>query len=280
MEISLLTLNLHSYQQHVCDCPFSTMHQHEREVQIIAEAIAQLGIGVVCFQEVGEYMHDPIANPYGESPSNMAFRICSRLRHWKHWYHIYQDWSHIGFHRWREGTAIMSRYPLAHNYSAYVSADQRKDSHLSRKVTLSCIDVPEFGLLHIANVHLSRAEHGFFAEYATLMELVRSRSRFGSRGELLVGDFNAPAGQDAYNHVVGNVAYVDQFYEAHPDRFLEPSCYGRIDGWEDGPARRIDYVFKRSGDPIRIQAMDVIFDGSFHPVVSDHFGYVARFALF
>jgi maltose 6'-phosphate phosphatase len=73
---------------------------------------------------------------------------------------------------------------------------------------------------------------------------------------------------------------VDQFYEAHPDRFLEPSCYSRIDGWEDEPARRIDYVFKRSADPMRIQAMDVLFDGSFHPVVSDHFGYVARFALF
>ena len=76
MELSLLTLNLHTYQQHPRHCAFDTMHRHEREVHIIAEAIAHLRIDVICFQEVGEYMHDPITQPYGESPSNMAFRIC------------------------------------------------------------------------------------------------------------------------------------------------------------------------------------------------------------
>ncbi len=79
MELSLLTLNLHTYEQHPRHCSFDTMHQHEREVQIIAEAIAHLKIDVICFQEVGEYMHDPITHPYGESPSNMAFRICNKI---------------------------------------------------------------------------------------------------------------------------------------------------------------------------------------------------------
>jgi len=82
MELSLLTLNLHTYEQHPRHCSFDTMHQHEREVNIIAEAIAHLKVDVICFQEVGEYMHDPITTPYGESPSNMAFRICKKLRHW------------------------------------------------------------------------------------------------------------------------------------------------------------------------------------------------------
>ena len=91
MELSLLTLNLHTYEQHPRHCSFDTMHQHEREVHIIAEAIAHLKIDVICFQEVGEYMYDPITHPYGESPSNMAFRICNRLRHWGLWYHIHQD---------------------------------------------------------------------------------------------------------------------------------------------------------------------------------------------
>jgi maltose 6'-phosphate phosphatase len=129
------------------------MHQHEREVAIIAEAIAHLRIDVICFQEVGEYMHDPITYPYGESPSNMAFRICNKLRHWGLWYHIHQDWSYIGFNRWREGTAILSRYPMQHNFSDYVSVDRRKDNYMSRNITLSCINVPWFGLLHVANVH-------------------------------------------------------------------------------------------------------------------------------
>jgi maltose 6'-phosphate phosphatase len=280
MELSLLTLNLHTYQQHPRPCPFLTMHEHEREVQLIAEAIAQLQVDVVCFQEVGEYIHDPITTPYGESPSNMAFRVCRRLRHWNLWYHIHQDWSHVGFYRWREGTAIMSRHPLFHNHSAYVSADERKDNYMSRNVTLSCIDVPWFGLLHVANVHLSWAHHGFFEEYSRLGNLIRSRFRFGVRGDLMVGDFNAPAGEDAYNHIVRHGEYVDQFYELHPHRFDESSYHGQIDGWRDGPPRRIDYVFKRNGAPLQVASIDVIFNGYFYPIVSDHFGLLARFQMF
>lgn len=280
MELSLLTLNLHTYQQHPCHCPFETMHRHEREVQIIAEAIAHLHIDVVCFQEVGEYLHDPVTRPYGESPSNMAFRICRRLRHWGLWYHIHQDWSHIGFYRWREGTAILSRYPMRHNYSAYVSCDHRKDNYMSRNITVSCIDVPGFGLLHVANVHLSWAHHGFYEEFENLKRLINSRLHFGVRGEIIAGDFNAPAGGQAYNHVVGHGEYVDQFHELHPHSFYEPSYRGQIDGWKNYPPSRIDYIFKRNGHPMWVQSMDIVFNGSFYPTVSDHFGYLARYRLY
>ncbi|WP_031433265.1 endonuclease/exonuclease/phosphatase family protein [Methylomarinum vadi] len=280
MELSLLTLNLHTYQQHPRHCPFDTMHQHEREAQIIAEAIAHLEIDVICFQEVGEYLHDPVTRPYGESPSNMAFRVCNKLRHWGIWYHIHQDWSHIGFYRWREGTAILSRYPMRHNYSAYVSMDRRKDNYMSRNVTMSCIDVPWFGLLHVANVHLSWGHHGFFEEYWNLRNLIESRRHFGIRADLIVGDFNAPAGEQAYNHIVGNGDYVDQFHELHPHRFYEPSYRGQIDGWINHPPKRIDYIFKGNGQPIRVKTMDSIFNDGFFPVVSDHFGYFARFELY
>ena len=54
---------------------------------------------------------------------------------------------------------------MLHNYSAYVSEDHRKKNYMSRNVTVSCIGVPQFGLLHIANVHLSWAHHGFYEEY-------------------------------------------------------------------------------------------------------------------
>lgn len=277
---SLLTLNLHTYQQHPRHNCFETMHLHEREVHIIAEAVAQQGIDAICFQEVGEYRHDPITHPYGESPSNMAFRICRRLREWGHWFHVHQDWSHIGFQRWREGTAILSRHPLRHNYSAYVSHDCGKDNYMSRNVTLSCIDIPRFGLLHLANVHLSWAHHGFHQEYERLKWLIGSRYHFGVRGDLMVGDFNAPAGEQAYHHIVGNGEYVDQYHELHPQRFYEPTFRGQIDGWRHSPPRRIDYIFKRNGQPLRVREMAPIFNDAFYPAVSDHFGYLARFELF
>lgn len=280
MELSLLTLNLHTYQQHSYSCPFETMHHHEREVQIIAEAIVNLDIDVICFQEVGEYMHDPICNPYGESPSNMAFRICNKLRSWDRWYHIHQDWSHIGFDRWREGSAIMSRYPLLHNHSAYVSQNHEKDNFMSRNITMSCIDVPWFGLLHISNVHLSWTQHGIYDEFNKLKEMIQSRLHFGVRGELIVGDFNAPAGEHAYYHMVEDKQYVDQFYKLHPQRFYEPSYRGQIDGWKNYPPSRLDYIFKRDWSPLETQTMDVIFNDDYYPAVSDHFGYLAGMELF
>lgn len=280
MELSVLTLNLHTYQQHPRHCCFDTMHQHEREVQIIAEAIAHLQIDVIAFQEVGEYMYDPITHPYGESPSNMAFRICNKLRSWGLWYHLHQDWSHIGFYRWREGTAILSRYPMHHNYSAYVSRDHRRDNYMSRNITLSCIDVPWFGLLHVANVHLSWAHHGFYEEFYNLKQLIYSRLHFGVRADLIVGDFNAPAGEQAYQTIVGNGEYVDQYFSVHPQRFYQPSYHGQIDGWKNESPKRIDYIFKRNGSAMQIRTMDLIFNDHFYPVVSDHFGYLARFDLF
>lgn len=280
MAFSLLTLNLHTYQQHPSHNCFETMHLHEREVHIIAEAVAQQGIDVICFQEVGEYRYDPLTHPYGEAPSNMAFRICRRLREWGHWFHIHQDWSHIGFQNWREGTAILSRHPMRHNYSAYVSNDSGRDNYMSRNVTVSCIDLPWFGLLHIANVHLSWAHHGFYQEYDRLKHLIASRRHFGVRGDLMVGDFNAPAGDHAYRHIVGNGEYVDQYHELHPRRFYEPTFRGQIDGWRHSPPRRIDYIFKRNGHPLRVREMTPIFNDAFYPSVSDHFGYLARFELF
>ena len=96
----------------------------------------------------------------------------------------------------------------------------------------------------------------------------------------MVGDFNSPAGEQAYNHIVGNRDYVDQFHELHPHRFYEPSCLDMIDGWKNSSGKRIDYIFKRNGHPMQIQSMNVIFNNDFYPIVSDHFGYLANFEMF
>jgi maltose 6'-phosphate phosphatase len=73
---------------------------------------------------------------------------------------------------------------------------------------------------------------------------------------------------------------VDQFFELHPHRFYEPSYQGQIDGWKGYPPKRIDYIFKRNGSPMKIKAMAVIFNEHFYPIVSDHFGYLARYEMY
>jgi maltose 6'-phosphate phosphatase len=91
--LKILTLNLHCYQEENQDAKFSQ----------IAKAIDDLDIDVVCLQEVGELW----GNGNGDWDSNAAKIIRDRLR--QH-YHLQTDWSHIGFDRYREGIAVLSRY--------------------------------------------------------------------------------------------------------------------------------------------------------------------------
>ncbi len=277
MGFRLLTLNLHTYQEHHCWSLWDTVHAHDREVHIISEAIAQQQVDIVCFQEVGESIYEQMTYPYGWAHSNMAHRIFKRLQSWGLHYNLFQDWSHVGFGIWREGTAIMSKHPMYHNYSTYVSHDHRKDHFMSRNVTMSCIDVPWFGLLHVVNAHLNRQENGCYGEFDAIRHLVYSREHFGVRGGLLVGDFNVTPGSHGYNHMVRSTEYIDQWHELAPHRFHEPTHRGKIAGWEHNDPERIDYILKKNGSPLRIKSMDLIFTDYFFPIVSDHYGYLATF---
>ncbi|MDZ4056144.1 MAG: hypothetical protein U1D69_04125, partial [Polynucleobacter sp.] len=53
-------------------------------------------------------------------------------------------------------------------------------------------------------------------EFYNLKQLIYSRLHFGVRADLIVGDFNAPAGEQAYQTIVGNGEYVDQYFSVHP----------------------------------------------------------------
>jgi maltose 6'-phosphate phosphatase len=78
--LKILILNLHCYQEDNQDEKFSQ----------IANAIGEQGIDIVCFQEVAEFWNDG----KGDWSSNSANIINSRL---KKPYHLYTDWSHLGF---------------------------------------------------------------------------------------------------------------------------------------------------------------------------------------
>jgi maltose 6'-phosphate phosphatase len=281
MEVRFLTLNLHTYQEHHGDI-WHVLQEHEREVYLIAEAIVRENIDVSCFQEVGEHVHDRVATPYGFSESNMAFRIQRKIAEvgGPH-FHLFQDWSHIGFGAWREGVAILSRFPMHDCESPWVSWSKQTNDIASRRIAMCRLDIPWFGRLHIVNAHMNCLELGFKGEFDYLKHLIYSRRRHEERGRLLIGDFNAPAGEEAYRHVVWNGEFIDQWNEANPHRFLEPSHLDRANGWAYPKApRRIDYIFKHSGSSLRIGDMRLIFNGHFYPIVSDHFGCLARFHLY
>ena len=65
-----------------------------------------------------------------------------------------------------------------------------------------------------------------------------------------------------------------------PRHFYEPTHLKRINGWQHRKeATRIDFIFKHLRSSLRINEMRLIFNGHFYPIVSDHFGCLARFHL-
>jgi endonuclease/exonuclease/phosphatase family metal-dependent hydrolase len=154
------------------------LQEHEREVHLIADAIVREDIDLICFQEVGEHLHDHITRPYGFSESNMAFRIQKKIREMcgRH-FHLFQDWSHIGFGRWREGTAILCRYPMYHCASPWVTRNKDTSHLASRQITMCHLEIPWFGWPHIVNAHMHRLEPGFKADFDYLKDKGRSLSR-------------------------------------------------------------------------------------------------------
>jgi maltose 6'-phosphate phosphatase len=90
-----LVLNLHCRQE----------DNQDDKLSQIAEAIGALEVDIVCLQEVAELWNDG----QGDWQTNTARIINERL---VLPYHLVTDWSHLGFERYREGVALLSRYPI------------------------------------------------------------------------------------------------------------------------------------------------------------------------
>jgi maltose 6'-phosphate phosphatase len=260
--LKILILNLHCYQEADQDAKFST----------IARAIDELDVDVACFQEVAELWNDG----RGDWPSNSARIIGSRL---KKPYHLYTDWSHLGFNKYREGVAILSRFPLLHPESRYVSASEDPYNIHARKVVMAGIEVPHIGRLNIFSAHLSWWEDGFQDQFDRLREWAGSRHSDQMIGTLLCGDFNIAAGSKGYRHVIASGEYEDQFLAANGHGAATNIC--RVDDphWSHYLADdyRIDYIFMNKNSDLSATSGRVLFTPEDYGQVSDHCGYLMTF---
>ncbi|MFN3334202.1 MAG: endonuclease/exonuclease/phosphatase family protein, partial [Caldilinea sp.] len=99
----VMILNLHCYQE----------DDQLTKLAMIARAIQELKVDVVCLQEVAEHWNDGA----GDWASNTARIIYEQL---PQPFYLTTDWSHRGFDHYREGAAILSRYPFLRTEARYV----------------------------------------------------------------------------------------------------------------------------------------------------------------
>ena len=260
--LKLMILNLHCYQEDKQDYKLSQ----------IAKAINEQGVDVVCFQEVAEYWNDG----HGDWASNSANIINQRV---KPPMHLYTDWSHLGFDKYREGVAILSRYPLHDTQSRYVSDSHDAYSIHSRKVVMARIEVPYIGAMHVFSAHLSWWEDGFQQQFQRLCEWAGSQLNDSVTTTLLCGDFNIAAGSVGYQLVVSSNQYEDQYLAANQQGLFENIFRVNDAHWGNllTDDYRIDYVFMNKQADLRVTSAYVLFTDQDYGRVSDHVGYVMTF---
>jgi maltose 6'-phosphate phosphatase len=261
--LKILTLNLHCYQEENQDQKFST----------IARAINDLDIDVVCLQEVGELWK----NGKGDWSSNAAKIIRERLcQH----YHLYTDWSHIGFDRYREGIAVLSRYEFLMKESSYVSSSQDVHSIDSRKVVMVQVQVPYIGLVNVFCAHLSWPSGGFFNQFDRLRAWANQGHGDRIAATFLCGDFNIKAGSEAYQAIVRAGEFEDQYLAVTAKSSFEKIFLKRTAniGCELAKDGRIDFIFmQKRGSLQAVAARELFTNGDHYGRVSDHTGYCVEF---
>lgn len=261
--LKILTLNLHCYQEENQDAKFSH----------IARAIDDLDIDVVCLQEVAENWGEG----RGDWNSNSARIIRDRLR--RH-YHLHTDWSHLGFDRYREGVAILSKFDFLMKDAGYVSPSHDVYNINSRKVVLVRVEVPNMGAINVFSAHLSWLRGGFLEQFENLRGWANERHGSHLAATFLCGDFNITAGEEGYQAVVRTREYEDQFLAATSRRvfhevFRQASPDIARELASDG---RIDYIFMhRQGSLRAVSACELFTDHDRYGRVSDHIGYLVEF---
>lgn len=260
--LNILILNLHCYQE---------ANQDEKLWQI-ARAIDEQAVDVVCLQEVAEHWQ----HGQGDWSSNAANIINQRL---KKAFQLYTDWSHIGFDRYKEGVAILSRYAINHTEARYVSDKKDIYNIHSRKVVMANIDIPFMGAINVFSAHLSWWKDGFASQFQSLSNWAAQQSYPGLFATLLCGDFNVLAGSTGYQHIVAGQEYDDQYLAANAPELFAQIFRIQHSHWQNQLANdyRIDYIFMHKTSQLQVTTAHVLFTETDYGQVSDHCGYLMTF---
>jgi maltose 6'-phosphate phosphatase len=173
----------------------------------------------------------------------------------------------------------LSRHPFVYVDSGYVSDGQNPFDIHSRKVVMAQVRVPYIGLVNVFSAHLSWPSGGFYPQFARLQRWADERHSPEVAATLICGDFNIPAGSDAYRHIVDTGQYEDQYL-----KIVSPSVFRRVFRDRQGDAMsllaqdgRIDYLWLRSGSCLRAIHAEELFTPERYGRVSDHTAYLVEF---
>ncbi|MCG7418896.1 endonuclease/exonuclease/phosphatase family protein [Macrococcus epidermidis] len=265
--MKLLTLNTHSWLEE---------HQEAKIDQIVAQII-KADYDVIALQEVNQLIENTnvvsdqnycLGNDnINIKDDNFAYIIVNKLRAQGHNYYFSYAMSHIGYDKYEEGSAILSKQPIK-PYSEFVSIDQSPDNYRSRKILFGETQVNRKSIV-VASCHFSwwlNNQDGFSYEWMNTKRILEQYNQ----PLIVMGDFNNPEGTEGYDFVLDNSDLLDTFTKAEV-KYGHHTIEKNIAGWENnGGKLRIDFIF--ASNEFKVQSSKTVFDGLNAPIVSDHFG--------
>lgn len=257
--MKLLTLNCHSWQE---------THQIEK-IKYLAKVIVENKYDVIALQEVSQSIDSDILFD-NIRIDNYAVILINEIKELGGYtYDLVWDFSHIGYDKYEEGLAILSRHDILEKESFYITENKSVDFWKSRKIVKAVIEINNKAM-DFYSCHLGwwdDCDESFEEQVNELYKRVEK----GNELSFLMGDFNNNAliKDEGYDFIKSK-GLLDT-YEISSKKDSGITVREKIAGWDDNTEDlRIDIIF--TNKKIDVLESRVIFNNINKDVISDHFG--------
>lgn len=259
--MKLLTLNCHSWQEE---------NQFEK-IRIIANEIKEKSYDVIALQEVSQLI-DEKSTSTKVNEDNFCFILLNELKKLGiNDYNMFWDFSHIGFDKYNEGLALLTKHEIIQESSFFISRNKDILNWKTRKVIGATININN-KFMDFYSCHLGwwNDEDEPFKEQ---VDFLFKNIPF-DKPTFFMGDFNNDAfvKNEGYDYILSKGVY-DTFHLAE-EKDEGITIRGKIHGWDKNEiGMRIDLILMNK--EMDVASSQVIFNGKNKPIVSDHYGVEA-----
>lgn len=256
--MKLLTVNVHAWLE----------EKQLEKIDYLAETIADQQYDVIALQEVNQTIEAEVVQREIKA-DNYGLILMDKLTQLGigDYQYIWSP-SHIGYDRYDEGIAILTRLTVLEKDTFFSSKSETMHSILSRKIVGVRVQYKDEEIdIYSCHINLPDALEENQLEN---IERILKRKQDGKR-KILLGDFNTDAisNPQAYEAIL-NLGLWDT-YQLAKEKDEGITVEKNIDGWQDHESKkRLDYIL--TDQPVEVLWNQVIFNGRNGQVISDHFG--------